>query len=217
MPGPFQAVYNASKSFVQSFALALHNELKDTGVSVTSLMPGPGSAILRCIPALTLSGSTRLLALAASVRRDIDEMPGLTVLDRELVNAQASSDLDRLQILIDVSELGISGYQAADWLRANRRIDVGLSDHRRILATLSLGDDEETAARLLEALEGLRTDAAELTAPHVVELPEPEELELEMACSPRDAFFGNVEQVPTHTAVGRIVAEQITPYPQASR
>ncbi len=41
MPGAFQAVYNASKSFVQSFALALRNELKDTGVTVTSLMPGP--------------------------------------------------------------------------------------------------------------------------------------------------------------------------------
>ena len=41
MPGPFQAVYNASKSFVQSFALALRDELKDTGVSVTTLMPGP--------------------------------------------------------------------------------------------------------------------------------------------------------------------------------
>jgi short-subunit dehydrogenase len=41
MPGAFQAVYNASKSFVQSFALALRNELKDTGVIVTSLMPGP--------------------------------------------------------------------------------------------------------------------------------------------------------------------------------
>jgi short-subunit dehydrogenase len=41
MPGAFQAVYNASKSFDQSFALALRNELKDTGVTVTSLMPGP--------------------------------------------------------------------------------------------------------------------------------------------------------------------------------
>jgi uncharacterized protein len=41
MPGAFQAVYNASKSFVQSFALALRNELKDTGITVTSLMPGP--------------------------------------------------------------------------------------------------------------------------------------------------------------------------------
>ena len=41
MPGPFQAVYNASKSFLQSFAEALANELKETGVTVTSLMPGP--------------------------------------------------------------------------------------------------------------------------------------------------------------------------------
>jgi len=41
MPGSFQAVYNASKSFVQSFALALRDELKDTGVTITSLMPGP--------------------------------------------------------------------------------------------------------------------------------------------------------------------------------
>ncbi|MGN6664796.1 MAG: SDR family NAD(P)-dependent oxidoreductase [Solirubrobacterales bacterium] len=41
MPGAYQAVYNASKSFVQAFALALRNELKDTGVTVTSLMPGP--------------------------------------------------------------------------------------------------------------------------------------------------------------------------------
>jgi len=41
MPGSFQAVYNASKSFVQSFALALREELKDSGVTITSLMPGP--------------------------------------------------------------------------------------------------------------------------------------------------------------------------------
>jgi short-subunit dehydrogenase len=41
MPGTFSAVYNASKSFVQSFALALREELGDRGVTVTSLMPGP--------------------------------------------------------------------------------------------------------------------------------------------------------------------------------
>lgn len=41
MPGSYQAVYNASKSFVQSFAEAIRNELKDTGVTITSLMPGP--------------------------------------------------------------------------------------------------------------------------------------------------------------------------------
>jgi len=41
MPGSFQAVYNASKSFLQSFTEALQEELKDTGITLTSLMPGP--------------------------------------------------------------------------------------------------------------------------------------------------------------------------------
>ena len=41
MPGSFHAVYNASKSFVQSFTEALQEELKDSGITLTSLMPGP--------------------------------------------------------------------------------------------------------------------------------------------------------------------------------
>jgi short-subunit dehydrogenase len=41
MPGTYQAVYNASKSFLQSFAEAVREELDGTGVTVTSLMPGP--------------------------------------------------------------------------------------------------------------------------------------------------------------------------------
>ncbi len=40
IPGPFHAVYNASKAFVDNFAYALRNELKDSGVTVTVLMPG---------------------------------------------------------------------------------------------------------------------------------------------------------------------------------
>lgn len=40
IPGSFQAMYNASKSFLQSFAAGLHDELRDSGVSVTALMPG---------------------------------------------------------------------------------------------------------------------------------------------------------------------------------
>ena len=40
MPAPFEAVYGASKAFLLSFSEALRNELKDTGVTVTALMPG---------------------------------------------------------------------------------------------------------------------------------------------------------------------------------
>jgi short-subunit dehydrogenase len=40
MPGTFQAVYNGTKAFLDSFSFALRAELKDSGVIVTCLMPG---------------------------------------------------------------------------------------------------------------------------------------------------------------------------------
>lgn len=39
-PGSFQAVYNASKAFLDSFSFALREELRDSGITVTCLMPG---------------------------------------------------------------------------------------------------------------------------------------------------------------------------------
>lgn len=41
IPGPYQAVYHATKAFIDSFAVALRNELKETGITVTCLLPGP--------------------------------------------------------------------------------------------------------------------------------------------------------------------------------
>jgi short-subunit dehydrogenase len=40
MPGTFQAVYNGTKAFIDSFSFALRAELKESGVTVTCLMPG---------------------------------------------------------------------------------------------------------------------------------------------------------------------------------
>jgi short-subunit dehydrogenase len=41
MPGTYQAVYNGTKAFLDSFSFALRHELQDSGVTVTCLMPGP--------------------------------------------------------------------------------------------------------------------------------------------------------------------------------
>ncbi|AIB14439.1 oxidoreductase (plasmid) [Azospirillum baldaniorum] len=40
MPGTYQAVYNGTKAFIDSFSFALRHEIKDSGVTVTCLMPG---------------------------------------------------------------------------------------------------------------------------------------------------------------------------------
>ncbi|BBH67949.1 putative Orn/Lys/Arg decarboxylase [Actinoplanes sp. OR16] len=151
--------------------------------------------------------------LARGLRLEIDRVPGLHVVQDELLAVEASHDLDPLQILIDVSALGINGYQAADWLREHRRLDLGLSDHRRILATLSMADNRGTGRRLVAALEDLAGAAPELPAAKKVQFPAPGRFDIEPVISPREAFFGRTETVPAGKAAGRVCAEQITPYP----
>jgi arginine/lysine/ornithine decarboxylase len=153
------------------------------------------------------------LDLAEHVRSEIDRRPGLHAMRKELLGKQASHDLDPLHVLIDLDELGISGFQAADWLRAHTTVDIGLSDHRRIEATLSTADDESTAALLLDALDRLVAAAPTFPAPSPVKLPTLDDLEVEPVLLPREAFFGPKESVPVAQAAGRVVAEQVTPYP----
>jgi arginine/lysine/ornithine decarboxylase len=88
-----------------------------------------------------------------------------------------------------------------------------MSDHRRILATLSMADDAATTDRLVSALTELGSAAAALPRPPAVRVPAPHDLELDSVVTPRSAFFGPAELVPVAEAVGRIAAEQVTPYP----
>lgn len=152
------------------------------------------------------------LGVADDARTALAEIPGIAVLEEELLGVEASHDLDRMQVLMDVSGTGESGYRAADWLREHRRIDVGLSDHRRILATLSVADDRHTIAALVDGLTAWRR-GLKAPQPPSISLPAPSELELETVLLPRDAFFAGTESVPLDETPGRISAEQLTPYP----
>jgi arginine/lysine/ornithine decarboxylase len=155
----------------------------------------------------------QVIELATAVRSAIGDIGGMRVLGDELLGEGRSDELDPLKIVIDVSGLGIEGYQATDWLRDNRHVHMGLSDHRRTTAQLNVGDDESTTGPLLDALRALASAAGSLPAPVPVELPEPGELELENVMPPREAFFGPAEQVPAERADGRVAAEMVTPYP----
>ncbi len=152
------------------------------------------------------------LRLADRARTELARIPGIQVMEKELLGVEASHDLDRMQVLMDVFDTGATGYQAADWLREHRHLDLGLSDHRRIMATLSMADDDGTVDRLVEDVTAWREQLKD-PQPHGIRLLAPEEIELETAMLPRDAFFGPVDTVPVAQAPGRIAAEQVTPYP----
>ncbi|CAL9668942.1 Arginine decarboxylase [Streptomyces sp. enrichment culture] len=153
------------------------------------------------------------LARARRIRAAADELPGLRVMGPEVVEAGLAADLDLLKIVIDVRELGISGMQAAEWLRTHRHVDLGGSDSCRISASITYADDDTTEQILLDALRALVEKADSIERQPPVRLPEPSALELEQAMLPRAAFFAPVEHVPAERAAGRVSAEMISPYP----
>jgi len=153
------------------------------------------------------------LALAGEVRASLDELPGLTVMNSQFVGPGKAHEIDPMKVVVDLAELGISGYQAVDWLREHRHVNLALADHRRMSIALTYADSRETVDPLLAAVRDLTKAAEKLPRPKPVTLPAPQELRLETVMLPRDAFFGRTEQVPAKRAVGRVAAEMITPYP----
>ncbi|WP_249998616.1 aminotransferase class I/II-fold pyridoxal phosphate-dependent enzyme [Actinoplanes sp. M2I2] len=153
------------------------------------------------------------LARAGRIRTALAEVPGLRLMDADVIGPGGAAELDPLHLTVDVRGLGISGYQAAEWLRATCQVDIGSADSCHLGAQLTHADDDATEKRLVDALRRLVDEHDSIERPPPVELPEPRALELETAMLPRDAFFGRTEQVPAEQAAGRIAAEMASPYP----
>jgi arginine/lysine/ornithine decarboxylase len=153
------------------------------------------------------------LRRAERVRKAVIAMPGLRLMGPEVVEQGLTAELDLLKITIDVRELGISGMQATEWLRAHCHVDIGSSDTCRISAQITHSDDDRTENLLIDSLDRLVQHAGTLESQPPVRLPAPRALQLEQAMLPREAFFAPAEHVPSDRAVGRVAAETISPYP----
>lgn len=120
------------------------------------------------------------------------------------------------KVLIDVSGLGLSGYEADDWLEAERKLTVGLSDERKVLAIFGVGTGFKDAHALDSGITALAH-----AAPHCeiaakgppADQPPLDALQTDQVMRPAEAFFGKTEDVPLTDAAGRVIAEMVSPYP----
>ena len=151
--------------------------------------------------------------LAEDTRERIERIDGLDLMGAEVLGPGLAFELDPLVFTVDVRELGISGFQAAELARAHHQVDFGASDTHRVTARFTHSDDRDTADVLVATLQALVKDAEDVEPPHPVQMPSPHGLELDTVMLPRDAFFGPVDQVPIDSAEGRIAAEMVSPYP----
>lgn len=152
------------------------------------------------------------IELAGYVRSHVNSIPGLKSFGEDILGGEATYALDPTKVTIQVRELGITGYDAENWLREHHNIEVELSDMYNILCFITPGDTRETVDLLVAALRHLSDanynvrEARELV---VVEVPPIPQLSL----APRDAFYGDTETIPFKESAGRIIAEFIYVYP----
>ena len=156
------------------------------------------------------------LDLARHAREELGAMEGIEVMGREVLDGDAAHALDETKVLLDISGLGVNGYEAEDWLIRNKTMTLGMSDERRMLLIFTVGTDKKSTQEMLSAFKDLAKwarDGAGDKKGYAGNLPHLRELKAELAMSPAEAFFARTERVPLSAAAGRIAAEMVSPYP----
>jgi arginine/lysine/ornithine decarboxylase len=150
------------------------------------------------------------LRRAARLRDQLKTVSALDVIDESIHETAGVAEWDPLKVVVDVSQLGITGYQAKEWLLSEKKLAVQLGDARRIVASITYADDDDAVDQLWRALHELATSPPKPDRPSPA-VPPLEDLNLPQVMSPRDAYFAETEQVSD--PVGRVAAEMISPYP----
>ncbi|WP_027417540.1 aminotransferase class I/II-fold pyridoxal phosphate-dependent enzyme [Aneurinibacillus terranovensis] len=153
----------------------------------------------------------RVLELAAFVRDEINDIPGLYCVGKEILGTEATYDMDPSKLIIQVRGLGLTGHQVEGWLREKYNIEVELSDLYNILCLVTPGDTILTVTLLVQALRELARiqmgkSSLRVLPVHLPKIPA-------LALSPREAFYSETEIVPLTEAADRIIAEFIMVYP----
>jgi lysine decarboxylase len=156
------------------------------------------------------------LDLARHAAQQLGKIDGIKVMGREVLDGDAAHALDETKVLLDISGLGVNGYEAEDWLIKNKKMTVGLSDERRMLLIFTVGTDKRSASKMLSAFKAMAKwarDGADDKKGYDGKLPHMRELRSELVMTPADAFFAPTERVGLEEAEGRIAAEMVSPYP----
>ena len=218
------SIHKVLTGFTQSSVLNMRGELIDAArvASWVGLLQttSPSAFILASIDAcrrqMALDGRKllhRTLTLAARAREAINAVPGLHAMGHEVVGSAGASGFDGTKLVVDVRGIGRTGYDADAWLRCHHRVTIEMSDHRRIVALLSIADEAESVQRLVDALVDLAGFGKGIELDRGSDLLRLEALHAEAVMTPREAYFAPARLVPLTEACSHVAAEVITPYP----
>jgi arginine decarboxylase len=160
---------------------------------------------------------TTSLELAQDLHQHIEQIPNLTVFSKpQLLKYPSVADLDLTRLTIDVSDLGISGLEADDYLHHHLGVTVELAELHHLTLIISWGNTPGDIQRCHQGL--TRLAARQTQAPSLRQgkrlFSQPSSSPYSRPqLSPRQAFFSPHLTLPAPQALGQVSAETIAAYP----
>ncbi len=151
---------------------------------------------------------THTLALADTARKQLAEIEGISVLDN--LTRPGFTYLDLTRLTVNVSRLGITGYQADEIFHQQLKVTCELPLTQHLTFIISLGNTSQDIQNLINACQTLTSSSiphSPLPIPHSP-FPTPHS-----PITPRQAYFAPTETIPIETSCDRLCAELICPYP----
>ncbi|VBB06590.1 pyridoxal phosphate-dependent transferase [Lucifera butyrica] len=158
----------------------------------------------------------RAIDLADWTRSQINTIPGLYCFGEEKIGTPGVHSIDPTKVTVTVKGLCLKGAEAERILRHHYEVQAELSDMYNILFLLTLGDTEEEAKALVDALRDMvlnHRGQSDFSAMYNACVDVAYPVAPPQILSPREALFGQTRQVPFLDSCGLVCAEIVTFYP----
>ena len=153
---------------------------------------------------------TRTLHLAEVARRGIAPIPGLSSLEAPEKPIPGFFTLDQTRLTVNVTELGISGFEADEIFYQQLGVTAELPTLQHLTFIISLGNTAADIEKLIQAFSTLPPSPI----PHPPSpIPHPLSPFPQSQISPRTALFAPTQTLPLVETIGYISAELVCPYP----
>ncbi|MEL6158284.1 MAG: aminotransferase class I/II-fold pyridoxal phosphate-dependent enzyme [Cyanobacteria bacterium J06627_32] len=164
---------------------------------------------------------TRTIAIADRAAHELNALPAIQVLQPKYEKEQATDSLmgDRTRLTVNVTSLGLTGFQADEQLHEQFAVTAELPSLSNLTFIVSIGNTNQDITQLIKGFRAL-SDQSQRTAARSKPIPT-----ANFACSaltspvahtsisPRQAFFASKKAIPIEQVSGYLCAETICPYP----
>jgi len=149
------------------------------------------------------------LDLVRYARDEVKKIDGLSPLCVEHLNDCSDLFLDETKLVINVHELGVTGFEVEKILREEYQIQIELSDSNYILAIVTFADEKESIDSLVSALKEISINRKRKNELKEIILPEIPEVII----NPREAFNAKKRKILISEAENHLSGEMLMLYP----